>query len=83
MSLARKVFWVIFGFGLLLGLAIGLINLVFPGAASVRLNGEQVEGITGLLTALVAGGIPGFIFALIGAGLVSLFTRGKKKDEQK
>jgi len=81
MSLARKLFWLIFGLGLLGGLIVGLINLVAPGAASVRLNGEQVEGITGLLTAILAGGIPGLIFGLIGAGITALFSRGKKSKE--
>ncbi|VAW15603.1 hypothetical protein MNBD_ALPHA12-498 [hydrothermal vent metagenome] len=79
MSGARKVFFIIFGFSLLIGLIIGLINLVAPGAASVELNGEQVEGMTGLWTSLLASGIPGLIFGLIGAGITSLFTRSKKK----
>lgn len=80
MSLARKVFFIIFGLGLLLGAVIGIINLIAPEATSVELNGQQVEGMTGFWTALFSGGIPGLIFGLIGAGITSLFTRKKKSD---
>ena len=79
MSRAKKVFWIIFGFGLLGGLLIGVMNLISPEAGNVTLNGENVEGMTALLTSIFAGGIPALIFGLIAAGVVSLFTR-KKKD---
>ena len=45
MTPARWTFVVIFGLGLLMGLVIGLINLVAPDAANVTLNGAKVTGI--------------------------------------
>ncbi len=79
MSRAKKVFWMVFGFGLLGGLLVGVINLISPEAGNVTLNGENVEGMTALLTSIFAGGIPGLILGLIAAGVVSLFTRKKKE----
>ena len=81
MSLARKVFFIIFGLGLAFGAGLGLVNLVAPDAVSVELNGEQVEGMTGLWTALLSGGIPGLIFGLIASGITALFTRKKKTGD--
>ncbi len=81
MSPARKVFFVIFGLGLAFGAGIGLLNLVAPDAASVELNGEQVEGMTAFWTSMFSGGVPGFIFGLIGAGITALFTRKNKKAD--
>ncbi len=80
LSLPKKVFWAIFGFGLAMGLFMGLLNLVFPDAGQVSLNGENVEGITALFTAVMASAIPFFVIALIGAGITSLFTRNKKSS---
>ena len=78
MTPARWTFVVIFGLGLLMGLVIGIINLVNPDAASVTLNGEKVTGMTGFFTALLSSGIPSLIIGLIIAGIVALFTRKKK-----
>lgn len=80
LSLPRKVFWVIFGLGLLSGLLIGLLNLVAPGASDVSLNGENIEGMMALLAAVLISGIPAFIFGIIAAGIISLFTRNKKSN---
>lgn len=79
MTPARWTFSIIFGFGLAIGLIIGVINLINPDAASVTLNGEKVTGMTGFWTALMSGGIPGLIFGLIVAGIVALFTRKRGK----
>lgn len=78
MTPARWTFVVIFGLGVLVGLLIGVINLVSPDAANVTLNGAKVTGMTGFWTALMSGAIPAFIFGLIIAGIVALFTREKK-----
>ncbi len=79
MTPARWTFLVIFGLGVLLGLVIGVTNLVSPDAANVTLNGAKVTGMTGFWTALISGTIPSAIFGLIIAGIVALFTRKKSK----
>ncbi len=79
MSLAKKVFFGVFGASLLLGLLMGLLNLVLPEAVSISLNGENVEGLSALWTSIFVSAIPGLIFGLIAAGVTALFTR-KKKD---
>ncbi len=81
MSLPRKVFFVVFGLGLLFGAVLGLINLVAPDAVSIELNGAQVEGMTGLWTSIFSGGLPGFFFGLLAAGITALVTRKKKKSD--
>jgi len=78
LSMPKKVFWSIFGLGLIVGLFIGLINLISPGAGNVTLNGENVEGVTALLTSIFASAIPALIFGLLAAGITSIFTRKKK-----
>ena len=78
MTPARWTFVIIFGLGVLVGLLIGVVNLVSPDAASVTLNGAKVTGMTGFWTALMSGAIPAAIFGLIIAGIVALFTRKKK-----
>lgn len=78
MTPARWTFVVIFGLSLLLGLGIGITELVAPNVSTVTLNGQDVTGMTGFWTALVSGAVPGLIFGLIVAGIVALFTRKKK-----
>ena len=77
MSMAKKVFAVIFGLGLGFGALVGIINLVFPEATSITMNGQNVEGVEALWTAMLSGGVPGLIFGLIGAGIAALFSRKK------
>ncbi len=79
MSTAKKVFFWIFGASLLLGLFMGLGNLIMPGAVSVTLNDKNVEGLPALWTSIFISAIPGVIFGLLGAGVTALFSR-KKKD---
>lgn len=79
MTPARWTFVVILGLSLLVGLIVGVVELVAPGAASVSLNGQDVTGMTGFWTALLSGAIPGVIVGLIVAGIVALFTRKKAK----
>ncbi|MEO7222218.1 MAG: hypothetical protein ABIY37_07070 [Devosia sp.] len=78
MTPARWTFVVIFGLSLLMGLAIGITELVAPNVSTVTLNGQDVTGMTGFWTALISGAVPGLIFGLIVAGIVALFTRRKK-----
>lgn len=78
MTPARWTFVVIFGLSLLMGLGIGITELVAPNVSTVTLNGQDVTGMTGFWTALVSGAVPGLIFGLIVAGIVALFTRKKK-----
>ena len=80
MTPARWTFVVIFGLSLVMGLVIGITELVAPNVSTVTLNGQDVTGMTGFWTALVSGAIPGLIFGLIVAGIVALFTRKKKAD---
>ncbi len=80
MSLAKKVFFWIFGLALGLGMVLGLLNFIMPDAVSVQLNDQNVEGMTAFWTSLLSAGIPGVIFGLIGAGITVLFTRKKKSD---
>ena len=78
MTPARWTFLVIFGLSLVIGLLIGIMNLVNPDSANITLNGAKVTGMTGFWTALISGAVPGLIFGLIVAGIVALFTRKKK-----
>ena len=79
MTPARWTFVVLLGLSLLVGLIVGVVELVAPDAASVSLNGQDVTGMTGFWTALLSGAIPGVIVGLIVAGIVALFTRKKAK----
>ncbi len=78
MTPARWTFAIILGLSLLMGLGIGIIELVAPNVSAVTLNGQDVTGMTGFWTALLSSAIPGLIFGLIVAGIVALFTRKKK-----
>lgn len=79
MTPARWTFVVVLGLSLLLGLSIGIVNLINPEAANITLNDQNVTGMTGFWTALLSAGIPGLIFGLIIAGIVALFTRKRSK----
>ncbi len=79
MSLAKKVFFGVLGASLLLGLFLGLGNLIMPEAVSVTLNDKNVEGLPALWTSIFVSAIPGVIFGLIAAGITAVFSR-KKKD---
>ncbi len=79
MSTAKKVFLWIFGASILLGLVLGVVNLIVPEAVSVSLNDKNVEGLKALLTALFSAAIPGIIFGLFAAGITAIFSK-KKKD---
>lgn len=83
MSLARKVFLVVFGLGIAVGLIIGVIELVAPEVSSVTLNDQDVTGMTGFWTALVSGAVPGLIIGLIAAGITKLFMRNRRAGERK
>ena len=78
MTPARWTFVIIFGGCLLLGLAMGVVNLIAPGTTNITFNDAPATGMAGVWTALLAWGIPGAIFGLIIAGIVALFTRKKK-----
>ena len=78
MTPARWTFTIILGLSLLMGLGIGITELVAPDVSTVTLNGADVTGMTGFWTALLSSAIPGAIFGLIIAGIVALFTRKKK-----
>jgi hypothetical protein len=78
MTPARWTFVVIFGLSLIVGLGIGITELVAPNVSTVSLNGQDVTGMTGFWTALISGAVPGLIFGLIVAGIVALFARKKK-----
>jgi len=78
MTPARWTFTIILGLSLLIGLGIGITELVAPDVSTVTLNGADVTGMTGFWTALLSSAIPGAIFGLIIAGIVALFTRKKK-----
>ncbi len=79
MTPARWTFVAIFGLAIVVGLVIGITELVAPNVSTVTLNGEDVTGMAGFWTALMSGAIPGLIFGLIIAGIVALFTRKRAK----
>lgn len=79
MTPARWTFLIIFGGCLLLGLGMGVVNLIAPGTANITFNGAPAEGLAGVGTGMLAWGVPGLIFGLIVAGIVALFTRRKKQ----
>jgi hypothetical protein len=79
MSPARKTFVWIFGISLGIGLLVGVIELIAPDLASVTLNGEDVTGVAGFVTATAIGGVVGLILGLIIGGIVKLATRGTRK----
>jgi hypothetical protein len=77
MTPARWTFVAIFGGCLVIGLIMGVVNLVAPGTSSITFNDQPATGVTGVGVALLAWGIPGLIFGLIVMGIVALFTRRK------
>jgi hypothetical protein len=76
MSPARKAFSWVFGVALVIGILVGIGELVAPDAVSVTLNGRDVTGFAGLVTSTAIGAAVGLILALIVAGIVKLATRG-------
>ncbi len=80
MTPARWTFAVIIGIGLLVGLWTGISELVNPAGTSITLNGQDVTGMTGLLTAVVISVVVWGVLGLIVAGIVALFTRKKKAE---
>lgn len=78
MTPARWTFAVIFGVFLLIGIGMGVVNLVAPGAADISFNGAAATGPVGIVVAGSIWGIFGLIFGLIIAGIVALFTRKRK-----
>lgn len=77
MSLPLKVFLGVFLFGTVVGLVIGITELVAPEVSTVTLNDQDVTGMTAFWTALVSGAAPGLVIGLIAAGITKLFTRRK------
>jgi hypothetical protein len=77
MSPAKKAFSGVFLACLALGLVIGLVKLVAPGAASVKINGEEVTGMTAVVSAGAIGAFLGLFFGAIIAGITKLVTRGQ------
>ena len=77
MTPARWTFLIIFGGCLLLGLGMGVVNLIWPGAATITFNGQPATGVAGIGVGILAWGAPGLIFGLIVAGIVALFARKK------
>lgn len=78
MTPARWTFVVIAGIGLLMGLWTGISELINPAETSITLNGQDVTGMTGFITAIIISMIVWGIIGLIVAGIVALFTRKKK-----
>ncbi len=78
MTPARKVFFGVLGAAVILGLLMGLLNVVAPDASSVSMNGEELEGWGSVPVAMGIWGVMGLIFGLIAAGITALFTRKKK-----
>jgi hypothetical protein len=79
MTPARWTLAVIFGACLMIGIGMGLVNLVAPGTANITFNDAPATGLTGVIVAAAAWGFPGLIFGLIAAGIVTVFSRGKSK----
>ncbi len=79
MTPARWTFAAIFGACLFIGIVMGLVNLVAPGAANITYNNAPATGVTGIIVGATAWGFPGLIFGLIASGIVVLFTRRKSK----
>lgn len=78
MTPARWTFVIIFGGCLLIGLGMGVVNLIAPGTATITFNDQPATGMTGVGVATTTWGVLGLIFGLIVAGIVALFTRRKK-----
>lgn len=78
MTPARWTFVAFVTIGLLSGLWVGISELVNPAGTNVTLNGQDVTGFQGFLTALIIAVVLWAIFGLIVAGIVALFTRRKK-----
>lgn len=77
MTTARKVFFGVLAAFLVLGLVLGLINVIAPDAASVSVNGEEVEGWASVGPSILLYGIFGLVLGLIASGITALFTRKK------
>lgn len=78
MTMPRKVFFGVLTAFIALGLILGLVNVIAPDAASVSLNGEEVEGWGSVLPSVLIYAVVGGIIALIASGITALFSQGKK-----
>jgi hypothetical protein len=72
MSLPKRVFWIVFALGLLIGAVIGIVKMVAPDAAHVTLNGAEVTGVKALITSTALGALPGAVLGAIAALVVKI-----------
>jgi hypothetical protein len=79
MTPAKKAFLLVLAIWLGLGLLIWLVKMVFPDAATITWNDEDLSGLPALALALGLGAFFGIIFGLIVAGIVKLVTRSPAK----
>ncbi|NOZ32502.1 MAG: hypothetical protein GXP01_05400 [Alphaproteobacteria bacterium] len=82
MTLTKKVFFGIAGFGGTLGLVLALYGVITPGATTVAVSGAEVTGITAFVAAIGSGLIPGVIFGAIGAGIAKLVELGANRNRK-
>lgn len=78
MSPARKTFVWIATIGLAAGLAVGVVELIAPNAASVTLNDTDMTGLAGFVVATAIGLVVGVVLGLIIGAIVKLATRGAR-----
>ena len=71
MPLALRTFLMILGVFVLLGLGLGIANLVLPDLVSLSWDGRNVEGLDSIWVGLFASVVPGFVLGIVGAGVRS------------
>jgi hypothetical protein len=81
LSLARKVFLAIAGFGTVVGLGLAVYGSIDPTATTIAVNGQTVTGGTAFVAAIGSGLIPGVIFGAIGAGIAKLFDCAPRRAQ--
>ena len=72
MALPGRLFWLLFAAWSGLGLALGVLDLLYPGFAQAKLNMVPVTGATAFWTATLAGVVAGLVMGGFAAGIAFL-----------
>ena len=82
MHAPRNAFFLVFGLSVLIGLGLGIANIVSPGLVSLSLNGHVVAGMENIWLGLFVSAVPGFILGPVAMGVRSRVTGTRQSNKE-